>query len=79
MSTVIVRKVAGAEVEIGIGVMASTPPHIVIAWGEYADQGEADGDVRVIAAMDEGGNDIAAKVAEIVANAISVAIEQGDI
>lgn len=79
MTNVIVRLVEGAEKEIGLGVIASTPPHIVVAWGEYADQGEADGEVRVMAAIDEGGNDVSSRVAEVIANAIDVAIAEGRI
>lgn len=77
MSKVIVRKVPGAEVELGIGVMASTPPHFVVAWGEYAADGEADGEVRVMAAVDEDGVDITEKTARVIAGAISDAIDSG--
>ena len=77
MSNVIVSEVPGAEVEIGMGVVASTPPHFIVAWGEYADMGEADGEVRVLAAADEGGNDITEKTARVVADAISLALEVG--
>ena len=79
MTNVIIRPVEGAEKEIGLGVIASTPPHIVVAWGEYADQGEADGEVRVMAAIDEAGNDVSSLVAEVIANAVDVAISEGHI
>lgn len=79
MTNVIIRPVEGAEKEIGLGVIASTPPHIVVAWGEYADQGEADGEVRVIAAVDENGNDVSSRVAEVIANAVAAAISEGRI
>lgn len=79
MTNVIIRPVEGTEKEIGLGVFASTPPHIVVAWGEYADQGEADGEVRVMAAIDEGGDDVSSRVAEVIANAVDVAISEGSI
>lgn len=79
MTNVIVRPVEGAEKEIGLGVLASTPPHIVVAWGEYADQGEADGEVRVMVAIDEGGNDVSSLVAEVIADAVAAAISEGRI
>ena len=80
MSTrTIVREVPGDEKEIGLGVIASTPPHIVIAWGEYADQGEADGEIRIIAAVNEEGQDVTNRVARIVRDALDVALEEGEI
>lgn len=77
MSNVIVREVPGAETETGMGVIVSTPPHFVVAWGEYAADGEADGEVRVIAAVDEGGNDITEKTARLIADSITLGIESG--
>lgn len=70
MTNVIVKEAPGAEQEAGMGVMVSTPPHYVVAWGEYADQGEADGEIRVMAAVDAEGNDITDSVASLVGGAI---------
>lgn len=75
----IVREVPATEQEIGLGVIATTPPHIVIAWGEYADQGEADGEIRIIAAVDENGQDATDSVVRIVRAALDVALEEGEI
>lgn len=70
MTTVIVKEVPGSEHEAALGVMVSTPPHYVVAWGEYADQGEADGEVRVMAAVDADGIDITDSVASLVGRAV---------
>lgn len=75
----IYREVPGHETEVGMGVITSTPSHWVVAWGEYAAEGEADGEIRIMAAVDERGNDITEKVAVIVADAVDVAIEEGTI
>lgn len=79
MGTSIVREVPGHENEIGMGVIASTPPHYVVAWGEYAADGEADGEIRIMSAVDEGGNDITSLVAEVVAQAVDSALDRGAI
>jgi hypothetical protein len=76
MSTVIEHTPAEAN-EIGLGVVASIPGHWLIAIGEYADHGEADIDIRVLGAVDEGGNDISEKVAKVIAAAVERAIEGG--
>lgn len=77
MSTTIIREVPGSETEIGMGVIASTPGHYVVAWGEYAADGEADGEIRVLSAVNEDGNDVTAEAARVVARAIGEAIEGG--
>lgn len=79
MSKVIVRQVKGSESEIGLGIFASIPPHVQVSWGEYADWGEADGELRVMGATDGEGNDITLKFAKFVADAIGVAIDEGNL
>lgn len=78
-SNVILKAVHGNETEVGLGIIVSTPWHVVVAWGEYAEQGEADGEVRVMAAIDADGGDVTLKVAQIIAEAIGYAIEAGKI
>jgi len=74
-----VTRVDGGEVEAGLGVLVSTPEHVLVTWGEYADIGEADGEVRVLAAVDENGDDVTAHVAHVIAGAIAEARERGEI
>lgn len=74
-----VTRVDGGDVEVGLGVFASTPEHVLVTWGEYADTGEADGEVRVIAATSEDGDDVTAQVGHIIATAIAEARERGEI
>lgn len=78
-NNVILKPVHGNETEVGLGIIVSTPWHVVVAWGEYADQAEADGEVRIMTAIDADGDDITLKVAQIVADAIGYAIEDGRI
>lgn len=67
MTNVIVRHVPGSETEVGMGVMAATPPHWLIAWGEYATDGEADGEIRVMAAISADGEDFSESIASLIA------------
>ena len=69
MST-IVKFVPANETEAALGMLVSTPAHWLVAIGEYADQGEADIDIRILGAVDEGGNDIGESVASFIAKAI---------
>lgn len=75
----IIKAVSASEQEIGLGIYATTTAHWLVSIGEYADQGDADIDIRVLAAVDEGGNDISEKVAVAVAAAVEAAIEKGSI
>lgn len=68
MSTII-RTEAAREIEAG-DVLVQLPPHTVVALGEYADEGEPDVLVRVVHAVDEDGNDIAAEVARKIARVL---------
>lgn len=79
MSNVIVRHVESAEIEIGLGVTARTPDHYVIAWGEYADQGEADGEIRVFDALDADGDPVTDRVIAAVRDVIELALQAGHI
>ncbi|MDY7542631.1 MULTISPECIES: hypothetical protein [unclassified Cryobacterium] len=76
MSTII-KRVPSEEREIAMGITAATPDHWVVSIGEYADQGEADVDIRVLGAVDEGGNDISEHVAKLVAQSVENAISMG--
>ena len=76
MSTII-KAVPAYENEGPMGALISTPAHWVVCIGEYADQAEGDIDIRILGAVDEGGNDISERVAVLVATAVNRGIEEG--
>jgi len=73
----IIKAVPASEKEVALGMFVSISEHWSVSIGEYADQGEADIDIRILGAVDEGGNDISERVAGLVANAVNLGIEQG--